>query len=45
VRALDEVVAHDSVLARLGLTPSTWEDLLLTLPAAFEATLAQYTKD
>ena len=33
------VVAGDSSLARLGLTESAWEDLLLTLPAAFEATL------
>jgi HD-like signal output (HDOD) protein len=45
VRSLDEVVASEPVLVRLGLTPSTWEDLVLTLPAAFEATLAQYTKD
>jgi HD-like signal output (HDOD) protein len=45
VRSLDEVVASEPVLVRLGLTASTWEDLVLTLPAAFEATLAQYTKD
>ena len=34
----------EASLARLGLTSTVWEDLLLTLPAAFEATLAQYTK-
>lgn len=45
VRGPAEVVASEPSLARLGLTPSAWEDLLLTLPAAFEATLAQYTKD
>jgi hypothetical protein len=45
VRAPDEVVARENVLARLGLTPTAWEDMLLTLPSAFEATLAQYTKD
>jgi HD-like signal output (HDOD) protein len=45
VRAPAEVVAHEPSLARLGLTAGAWEDLLLTLPAAFEATLSQYTKD
>ena len=40
-----EVVASEASLARLGLTSTVWEDLLLTLPAAFEATLAQHTKD
>jgi len=45
VRGPAEVVAGAPSLARLGLTESAWEDLLLTLPAAFEATLAQYTKD
>ena len=45
VRHPDEVEASPASLARLGLTPAVWEDLLLTLPAAFEATLAQYTKD
>ena len=45
VRGPAEVVAGATSLARLGLTESAWEDLLLTLPAAFEATLAQYTKD
>ena len=44
VRGPAEVIASDTSLARLGLTASAWEDLLLTLPAAFEATLAQYTK-
>ena len=39
-----EVVASEASHARLGLTSTVWEDLLLTLPAAFEATLAQYTK-
>ena len=45
VRGPAEVVASEASLARLGLTSTVWEDLLLTLPAAFEATLAQYTKD
>jgi putative nucleotidyltransferase with HDIG domain len=45
VRAPDEVVASEATLTRLGMTATTWEDLILTLPAAFEATLAQYTKD
>jgi HD-like signal output (HDOD) protein len=45
VRAPAEVVANDASLARLGLTSSVWEDLLLTLPPAFDATLAQYAKD
>jgi HD-like signal output (HDOD) protein len=45
VRGPGEVVAAESSLARLGLTESVWEDLLGTLPAAFDATLAQYTKD
>ena len=46
VRGPTEVVASEPSLARLGLTPTAWEGhLLLTLPAAFEATLAQYTKD
>jgi HD-like signal output (HDOD) protein len=45
VRGPAEVVASDASFARLGLTSTVWEDLLLTLPAAFEATLAQYTKD
>ena len=40
-----EVVASEASLARLGLTSTVWEDLLLTLPAAFEATFAQHTKD
>ena len=40
-----EVVASEASLARLGLTSTVWEDLFLTLPAAFEATLAQHTKD
>ena len=45
VRGPAEVVAGGTSLARLGLTETTREDPLLTLPAAFEATLAQYTKD
>jgi putative nucleotidyltransferase with HDIG domain len=45
VRAPDEVVASEATLARLGMTATTWEDLILTLPAVFEATLAQYAKD
>jgi HD-like signal output (HDOD) protein len=45
VRAPNEVVAHEPSLARLGITATVWEDLILTLPASFEATLAQYTKD
>jgi putative nucleotidyltransferase with HDIG domain len=45
VRRPDEVDASQASLARLGLTPAVWEDMVLTLPAAFEATLAQYTKD
>jgi hypothetical protein len=40
-----EVVAAETSLARLGLTATAWDDLRLTLPAAFEATLAQYSKD
>jgi HD-like signal output (HDOD) protein len=45
VRAPSDVAADVATLARLGLTPTAWEDLVLTLPASFEATLAQYTKD
>ena len=45
VRAPDEVTAQGSSLTRLGLTPTVWEDLILTLPASFEATLAQYARD
>ena len=45
VRGPAEVAAGPASLARLGITATAWEDLLLTLPAAFEATLAQYTKD
>jgi HD-like signal output (HDOD) protein len=45
VRAPDEVTAHEASLARLGLTATVWEDLILTLPASFEATLAQYARD
>lgn len=45
VRRPDEVDVSPAALARLGLTPAVWEDLVLGLPAAFEATLAQYTKD
>jgi HD-like signal output (HDOD) protein len=45
VRAQVEVIAHEPALKRLGLTDVVWEDLLLTLPALFDATLAQYTKD
>jgi HD-like signal output (HDOD) protein len=45
VRAPSEVVADEVTLARLGITPGAWEDLILTLPASFEATLAQYARD
>jgi HD-like signal output (HDOD) protein len=45
VRGPDEVVADEASLGRLGLSPSKWEDMILTLPALFEATLAQYGKD
>jgi len=45
VRAPDEVTVQGSSLTRLGLTPTVWEDLILTLPASFEATLAQYARD
>jgi HDOD domain len=45
VRGPAEVRASETCLARLGLPASACEDLLLTLPAAFDATLAQYTKD
>jgi HD-like signal output (HDOD) protein len=45
VRAQAEVVADEVTLGRLGITPGAWEDLILTLPASFEATLAQYARD
>jgi hypothetical protein len=45
VRAPDDVTVHETSLTRLGLTPTVWEDLILTLPASFEATLAQYARD
>ena len=45
VRGPSEVVADEATLARLGITPGAWEDLILTLPASFEATLAQYARD
>ena len=45
VRGPAEVVVSEPSLARLGLTSTAWEDLLLTLPVLFEVTLAQYTKD
>ena len=45
VRSPDEVTVQAASLARLGLSTTVWEDLLLTLPASFEATLAQYGRE
>jgi len=45
VRGPAEVAASEASHARLGLTSTVWEDLLITLPAALEATIARYTKD